>query len=125
MFWYAIDPVDVLLFREAKPFSPGDGAWAKGLFPPLPSTVFQALRSTLPARIQDLDFIGTFLLDPQGRLCLPTPKDLVAVSWGRKAQNAEEYDREDELGDEASDWHRTLRLQPVRLQPVDSEGSSV
>jgi CRISPR-associated protein Cmr3 len=113
MFWYAIDPVDVLLFREAKPFSPGDGAWAKGLFPPLPSTVFQALRSTLPAKTQDLDFIGTFLLDPQNRLCLPTPKDLVAVSWGRKAQNADEYDREDDLEDEASDWHRTLRLQPV------------
>ena len=52
MYWYAIEPLDVLLFREAKPFSPGEGSWAKGLFPPLPSTVFQALRSILPHRNQ-------------------------------------------------------------------------
>ena len=40
--WYTIDPIDLLLMREAKPFSPGDGSWAKGQFPPLPITVFQA-----------------------------------------------------------------------------------
>ncbi|NJO86033.1 MAG: hypothetical protein HC818_05105 [Synechococcaceae cyanobacterium RM1_1_27] len=48
LHWYALDPIDVLLFRESKPFSPGEGSWAKGLFPPMPTTIFQALRSALP-----------------------------------------------------------------------------
>jgi CRISPR-associated protein Cmr3 len=115
--WYAIEPLDVLLFREAKPFSPGESSWAKGIFPPLPSTVFQALRSTLSKDIKNLEFIGTFLLNPDNKLCLPTPKDLVAVSWGRKSQTTdEETEREDDLEEEASDWHRTLRLKPVNTK---------
>lgn len=118
MYWYAIAPLDVLLFREAKPFSPGESAWAKGLFPPFPSTVFQALRSTLSKDVKDLDFMGPFLLSPQDRLCFSTPKDLVAVKWGLKTQKTdeeteEEEPKEDNLDDTASDWHRTLRLQPV------------
>lgn len=118
MFWYEIEPLDVLLFREAKPFSPGESSWAKGLFPPFPSTVFQALRSALDKDTKELNFMGTFLLDPQDRLCFPTPKDLVAVSWGKKNQPTDgkregEEPKEDNLDDTASDWHRTLRLQPV------------
>jgi CRISPR-associated protein Cmr3 len=120
MYWYAIAPLDVLLFREAKPFSPGESAWAKGIFPPLPTTVFQALRSTLPEDTKDLNFIGTFLLDPQNRLCFPTPKDLVAVRWGKKNQTIdEENEPEDNIDEEATDWHRTLCLKPVdREDPV-------
>lgn len=38
MQWYVIEPLDILLFREAKPFSPGEGAWAKSIFPPVPTT---------------------------------------------------------------------------------------
>jgi CRISPR-associated protein Cmr3 len=55
MKWYAIAPLDVLLFREAKPFSPGEGAWAKGIFPPLPTVVFQALRSVLPPTARNIE----------------------------------------------------------------------
>lgn len=33
LYWYVIEPLNVLLFRESKPFSPGAGSWAKGLFP--------------------------------------------------------------------------------------------
>lgn len=83
MQWYFLTPLDVLLFRESKPFSPSDGSWAKGLFPPMPITVFQAMRSLLPIRskqdekIQDIEFIGPFLVDEQGMPWMPTPKDLV------------------------------------------------
>ncbi len=85
MKWYAIEPLDILLFREAKPFLPGEGAWAKGLFPPIPVTVFQALRSVTASSsiARQFQFIGPFLLQEksgnQPILWLPTPKDLLCV----------------------------------------------
>ncbi|MBO1346045.1 MAG: hypothetical protein EBE86_000955 [Hormoscilla sp. GUM202] len=118
MYWYAIEPLDVLLFRDAKPFSPGDGSWAKGLFPPLPITVFQALRSALnfygegqKNKKRDLEFVGPFLLDSGENLWLPTPKDLLAI---KKRQPTEtETEQQDNSDDYTDDWHRTLRLQPA------------
>lgn len=105
MFWYAIEPLDVLLFREAKPFSPGEGSWAKGQFPPLPITVFQALRSIehfygsrKEDKQRDLNFIGPFLMDDKNQLWLPTPKDLVAIQDIGRGE--EEDDDDDETGDE-------------------------
>ncbi|MEH2031420.1 MAG: type III-B CRISPR module-associated Cmr3 family protein [Nostoc sp.] len=86
MHWYKITPLDLLLFRDCKPFSPGEGSWAKGLFPPMPITVFQALRSLLPQTTtkdertqRHLSFLGPFLLDSNHTLWLPTPKDLVCL----------------------------------------------
>lgn len=108
MKWYLIEPLDVLLFREAKPFSPGEGAWAKGMFPPMPTTVFQALRSVIKATEDEngnrkkLQFWGPFLVyDAPGKakeLFLPTPKDLLCVS------------RQDE---DNESWSRLVRLQPL------------
>jgi CRISPR-associated protein Cmr3 len=119
LFWYSVEPLDVLLFRESKPFSPGEGSWAKGIFPPLPSTVFQALRSTLPQHGKDkqrnLEFLGAFLMDGENNIWLPTPKDLIAV--GQKPEGEEEI--EDDLESEISDWHRTLRLQPAAALEQD------
>jgi CRISPR-associated protein Cmr3 len=105
-------PLDILLFREAKPFTPGEGSWAEGLFPPLPSTVFQALRSALPKyeqRQRDLEFLGPFLMDDQGTLWLPTPKDLLCI--GNKSPEAEETP-EDEYEETAESWEKTDRLIP-------------
>ncbi|MEB3830328.1 type III-B CRISPR module-associated Cmr3 family protein [Phormidium sp. CCY1219] len=45
MFWYKITPLDVLLLRDAKPFSPGERAWAGSVFPPNGHTLAGALRS--------------------------------------------------------------------------------
>ncbi|RMD64750.1 type III-B CRISPR module-associated protein Cmr3 [Candidatus Parcubacteria bacterium] len=42
-----IEPLDVLLFRESKPFSGGEDHLARSVFPPPPSTVYAALRSHL------------------------------------------------------------------------------
>lgn len=40
-----IEPNDILMFRDGKPFSGGDDHFARGSFPPPPSTVYGALRS--------------------------------------------------------------------------------
>lgn len=116
----AIAPLDVLLFREAKPFSPGEGAWAKGQFPPMPITVFQALRSTLEPyqnnksyQRRDLEFIGPFLLDGDDNLWLPTPKDLLCIV----VKNDESEQEEDEIQDSTDDWERIERLISVEDFP--------
>lgn len=42
-----IEPNDVLMFRDGKPFSGGDDHYARGTFPPSPSTFYGALRSKI------------------------------------------------------------------------------
>ncbi|APB32481.1 CRISPR-associated protein [Gloeomargarita lithophora Alchichica-D10] len=114
IYWYTIDPIDILLFRESKPFSPGEGSWAKSLFPPMPITVFQALRSLLPYRENhkqhDLEFIGPFLLNEQETLWFPTPKNLMAIC--HKVNNDQEVP-EDNLKDTADTFQKTTRLTPA------------
>ncbi|MCT7985008.1 CRISPR-associated protein Cmr3 [Laspinema sp. A4] len=44
MYWYTITPLDVLMFRDAKPFTPGERAWAGSIFPPNGHTIAGALR---------------------------------------------------------------------------------
>jgi len=111
--WYRITPLDVLLFRDSRPFSPADGSWARGLFPPMPITVFHGLRSLLAPRIhkaertqRNLGFLGPFLGDDQGALWLPTPKDLVCRYpndvGAKKASNR---------------WESVHRLQPAPQDP--------
>ena len=126
--WYSLDPIDLLLMREAKPFSPGDGSWAKGQFPPLPITVFQALRSATPWRGEEndrrkpenwLEFAGPFLLyAPPGEtptLWLPTPQDLVCVSSRPIApEHSQDDDKaDDDFTETAAQWERTARFQPL------------
>ena len=116
--WYTLMPLDVLLFREAKPFVPGAGSWAKGLFPPMPITVFQAMRSigqdyreakskeeAEQLKLRDLTFLGPFLLDGDNTLWLPTPKDLVCL-----------YPQGERDRKQSSDtWISLQRLQPATL----------
>lgn len=124
--WYAIEPLDVLLFREAKPFVPGEGSWAKGQFPPMPVTVFQALRSLLPLtakndenKQRNMKFIGPFLMDERNQMWLPTPKDLLAVK--SKPENQQETP-EDDLDEETDNWDRTLRFQPMTPEAMEKLG---
>ncbi len=134
MFWYAIEPLDVLLFREAKPFSPGEGSWAKGQFPPMPITVFQALRSIenfygnkKEEKRRDLTFIGPFLIDDKNQLWLPTPKDLIAIQDIGKGDEEDEEDTNEQLEESnkingqppeksSKEWKRLDRLCPKREQ---------
>lgn len=115
MQWFSVTPLDILLFREAKPFSPGEGAWAKGLFPPMPITVFQAMRSLLPHygdrqedKLRNLKFIGPFLQAPDGNLWFAMPKDLVGIRTRHDDDNEPKPDQK-----KASDqWEHLVRLQP-------------
>jgi CRISPR-associated protein Cmr3 len=60
MNWYTITPLDVLLFRDAKPFTPGARAWASSTFPPNGHTIAGALRKLLGDKI-NLQITGPFL----------------------------------------------------------------
>ncbi|BDT15202.1 type III-B CRISPR module-associated Cmr3 family protein [Arthrospira platensis] len=110
MDWYIITPLDVLLFREAKPFRPGEGAMAKGQFPPLPSVVFQALRSPRTKHQINPEFLGPFLLDENRTLWLRTPQDLLTVQAGEKSDNSQDLNLD--LNHDNS-WESLTRLIPA------------
>jgi CRISPR-associated protein Cmr3 len=59
MNWYTITPLDILLFRDAKPFTPGERAWASSTFPPNGHTIAGALRKLLGDKI-NLQITGPF-----------------------------------------------------------------
>ncbi|MFB2967618.1 type III-B CRISPR module-associated Cmr3 family protein [Aerosakkonema sp. BLCC-F183] len=111
MNWYTLTPLDILLFRESKPFSPGDGAWAKGQFPPMPTPVFQALRSAAKSG-KNLEFFGPFLLQENYTLWLPTPKDLVCLypEKDRDGKQGQKINRKEAT----SNWEKVMRLQPLK-----------
>ncbi len=47
MYWYKLTPLDVLMLRDAKPFSPQQRAWAGSVFPPNGHTLAGALRGLI------------------------------------------------------------------------------
>lgn len=47
MYWYTVTPLDVLMFRDAKPFTPGERAWAGSVFPPNGHAIAGGLRGLL------------------------------------------------------------------------------
>jgi CRISPR-associated protein Cmr3 len=120
MQFYIIEPLDILLFREAKPFSPAEGSWAKGIFPPLPITVFQALRSAIDVgQVESqkegkdkhkFKFVGPFLLQEEPgkkpQLWLATPKDLICINIAKGNQ-------EETFDEESKAWQRLVCLQPL------------
>ncbi|NEO26374.1 MAG: CRISPR-associated protein Cmr3 [Kamptonema sp. SIO4C4] len=84
MYWYTLTPLDVLLFRDAKPFTPGQRAWAGSIFPPTGHTLAGALRTVLET--DQLTLSGPFLCYNQ-TLYLPKPlnyvsgQSLIPVPW--------------------------------------------
>lgn len=44
-----IEAFDTLFFKDGKPFSMGEDTWADGIFPPPPSVIYGALRTTYAA----------------------------------------------------------------------------
>jgi CRISPR-associated protein Cmr3 len=52
IYWYTIDPLDVLIFRDSKPFTPGERAWAASQFPPSGHAIAGAIRSVIEREIQ-------------------------------------------------------------------------
>ncbi|MFN9557259.1 MAG: type III-B CRISPR module-associated Cmr3 family protein, partial [Dolichospermum sp.] len=50
MYWYKLTPLDILMLRDAKPFSPQERAWAGSIFPPNGHTIAGAFRGILGER---------------------------------------------------------------------------
>ncbi|WP_239112434.1 type III-B CRISPR module-associated Cmr3 family protein [Halomicronema sp. CCY15110] len=60
MYWYTLTALDVLLFRDAKPFTPGERAWAGSVFPPSGHALAGAIRGFLQTK-QSITLKGPFL----------------------------------------------------------------
>ncbi len=87
MQWYSMTPLDVLLLRDARPFSPGDRAWASSVFPPNNHTISGALSSLFKqGRGNKLKIKGPFFCFDK-TLYLPRPlgfvgtTPLIPVDW--------------------------------------------
>jgi CRISPR-associated protein Cmr3 len=89
MSWYRIIPLDILLLRDAKPFTPGERAWASSTFPPTGDAIAGAIRGLLGEKI-DFKITGPFLCRQTGQshtLYLPRPlgfvgdQPLVPLPW--------------------------------------------
>lgn len=107
--WIKIEPLDVLLFRESKPFSAGENFRAAGRFPPSPLPLVGALRSRAlahkdvdvqayarcaregssfdafsrvgtPNSLAPLEAMGPFLMYNDQDVCFPWPKDILRES---------------------------------------------
>ncbi|MFQ3627391.1 MAG: type III-B CRISPR module-associated protein Cmr3 [Cyanobacteriota bacterium] len=97
LYWYTITPLDVLMFRDAKPFTPGERAWAGSTFPPNGHAIAGALsallgRSSQPNQRDDEETYclkGPFLCHDQ-ILYFPRPLNyvgdisLVPLKWDQQ-----------------------------------------
>lgn len=72
MYWYTITPLDILLFRDAKPFTPGERAWSQSVFPPNGHAIAGALRALLN-KSAELQLIGPLLCRDGEKLYFPRP----------------------------------------------------
>ncbi|MGL5834506.1 MAG: type III-B CRISPR module-associated Cmr3 family protein [Waterburya sp.] len=75
MHWYTLTPLDILLFRDAKPFTPGERAWAGSIFPPNGHAIAGAIRGLLN-NDQKITLKGVFLCYQQ-KLYFPRPLNYV------------------------------------------------
>ncbi len=103
LYWYTITPLDVLMFRDAKPFTPGERAWAGSTFPPNGHAIAGALRGLMSKTASEkLIFAmkGPFLCHHQA-LYFPRPfnhvgtTSLVPLEWDDQhpLNGQMEYDR--------------------------------
>lgn len=106
-YWYTLTPLDILVFRDAKPFSPAERAWSESEFPPTGTAIVGALRNSIASGRQ-LSLCGPFLCQDQ-TLHFPVPLNyvsnspLVPCTWLPR--------------DHSSQLMRWDRQQPVPLVP--------
>jgi CRISPR-associated protein Cmr3 len=74
--WYTLTPLDVLMFRDAKPFTPGERAWAGSTFPPNGHAIAGALRGLL-GNDATLHLKGPFFCRDYQTLYFPRPLGFV------------------------------------------------
>jgi CRISPR-associated protein Cmr3 len=90
MSWYRMIPLDVLLLRDAKPFTPGERVWASSSFPPTGDAIAGAVKSLLDKPELKIKITGPFLCRQVGqdqKLYFPRPlgfvgdKPLLPLCW--------------------------------------------
>jgi len=59
MCWYTLTPLDILLFRDAEVFTPGERAWSQSVFPPNGSVITITVACGLGSA--ELQLIGPFI----------------------------------------------------------------
>jgi CRISPR-associated protein Cmr3 len=86
-----IRPLDTLFFRDGKPFTKGEDNWATTTFPPSPSVIYGALRSSyfshhideLPKAAEkddptkNLRITAFYFADSENNIYLPLPEDCI------------------------------------------------
>lgn len=95
-----IEALDTLFFRDSRPFNMVDDTWASGMFPPLPSVIYGALRSAYMAQnnipVEDIEDATkgfritaiSYIIDNQKYL--PLPLDVLQESEiNNKLSNAQ------------------------------------
>lgn len=86
LYWYTITPLDVLMFRDAKPFTPGERAWAGSTFPPNGHAIAGAIRGLLGTK-EYLRLVGPFFcrdyqtLYFSSPLCFVKKTPLLPLDW--------------------------------------------
>ncbi len=88
--WIMIEPMDVTLFRDGRPFTAGETSFAQSLFPPNPSRIAGALRTFIgrkalgghfsglgDAEKAPFQFIGPVPMRTSSTALFPWPADLV------------------------------------------------
>jgi len=101
MYWYTLTPLDILLFRDAKPFTPGERAWAGSVFPPNGHAIAGALSALLNRKTgEKLELKGPFFCYDYQNLYFPRPLGfdkktaLVPLAWvNHPLKNQVMYDR--------------------------------
>ena len=91
MYWYKLTPLDILMLRDAKPFSPQERAWAGSIFPPNGHTIAGALRGLLGK--ETFNIVGPFICyeNTENTLYLPRPlgfvgsTQLVPLAWEKES----------------------------------------
>ncbi len=92
-----IKALDTLFFRDGKPFNASEDTVASGIFPPLPSVIYGALRSAYFSwNVQDLKLANTpddptkmlricgIYLEIGNDICLPLPADCIKLKGENK-----------------------------------------
>lgn len=130
MYWYILTPLDVLLFRDAKPFTPGERAWAGSVFPPNGHAIAGALSALLGRASKPSDraneetygLKGPFLCHQE---CLYLPRPLNYVGTRRLWPTSWLREKDEQHPSQQMLWHpsQPAPLLLEDLQPLDPQSA--
>lgn len=118
MYWYTLTPLDILLFRDAKPFTPGERAWAGSIFPPNNHAIAGALSSLINRKKKDTFKLKGVFFCYDDQLYFPRPLGFVnsdplyPLAWQKEHYLNQIY------------WDRTQPcplVKPAHLKDEDKE----